>query len=56
MSDDALPNEPAHSSFPVIRHVKPSNILGWIEAGIQDTRQAGMASLFYGAFLHWQAG
>lgn len=51
MSDDALPNEPAHSSFPVIRHVKPSNILGWIEAGIQDTRQAGIASMFYGAFF-----
>lgn len=52
MSDDALPNtQPPHSSFPIIRQVKPSNILGWIKAGIQDTRQAGMASLFYGAFF-----
>ena len=51
MSDNAQPNEPTHNSFPVIRHVKPSNILGWIKAGIQDTRQAGFASLFYGAFF-----
>ena len=51
MSDNAQPNEPTHSSFPIIRHVKPSNILVWVKAGIQDTLQAGMASLFYGAFF-----
>lgn len=52
MSDDALPNaQPPHGHFPIICHVKPSNILGWIKAGIQDTRQAGLASLFYGAFF-----
>lgn len=52
MSDDALPNaQPPQSNFPIIRHVKPINILGWIKSGIQDTRQAGMASLFYGAFF-----
>lgn len=52
MNDDALPNaQPPHNSFPIIRQVKPSNILGWVKAGIQDTRQAGMASLFYGAFF-----
>ena len=52
MSDNTLPNaQPTHSSFPVIRHVKPSNILGWVKEGIQDTRKAGMASLFYGAFF-----
>jgi uncharacterized membrane protein len=52
MSDDALPNaQPPHNSFPIIRQVKPSNILGWVKAGIQDTRQAGMASLFYGVFF-----
>lgn len=51
MSDNAQPIEPTHSSFPIIRLVKPSNIFGWLKAGIQDTRQAGMASLFYGAFF-----
>lgn len=51
MSDNAQPNTPAQSSFPIIRQVKPNNIIGWIKSGIQDTRQAGMASLFYGAFF-----
>lgn len=51
MSDNAQLNEPTHNSFPIIHHVKPSNILGWIKAGIRDTRQAGLASLFYGAFF-----
>jgi uncharacterized membrane protein len=52
MSDDELPSAlPPQSNFPVIRHVKPSNILGWLQAGIQDTRHSGLPSLFYGAFF-----
>lgn len=52
MSDNDLPNvQLPHNSFPIIRQVKPRNILGWVKAGIQDMRQAGMASLFYGAFF-----
>ena len=52
MSDNTLPNaQPPQNSFPIIRQVKPSNILSWVKAGMQDTRQAGLASLFYGAFF-----
>jgi uncharacterized membrane protein len=50
MSDDNVPSaESTQSNFPVIRHVKLSHIIGWLKAGIQDTRKAGIASLFYGA-------
>lgn len=49
MSQQPTPNAQApHYNFPVIRHVSPSHIVGWLKAGIQDTRQAGLASLFYG--------
>jgi uncharacterized membrane protein len=52
MSDNQLPSDPPpQSTFPVIRHVKPNHILGWLKAGIQDTRQSGLPSLFYGAFF-----
>jgi uncharacterized membrane protein len=50
MSDKALPSAPPPpSTFPVIRHVSPSHIAAWLKAGVQDTRRAGWASLFYGA-------
>ncbi|HQN64667.1 MAG TPA: DUF2189 domain-containing protein [Methylophilus sp.] len=52
MSHQPPPTAPnPQSTFPVIRHVKPSHILGWLKAGIRDTRQAGLSSLFYGAFF-----
>jgi uncharacterized membrane protein len=38
-------------SFPVIRKIKASAILGWLQAGINDTRRGGVASLFYGVFF-----
>ena len=37
------------SRFPTIRLVAPAAILGWLQAGWQDCRQGGLASLFYGA-------
>lgn len=38
---------PAHS-FPVIRIIKPRNIIDWLQHGLADLRQAKLASLFYG--------
>jgi uncharacterized membrane protein len=36
------------STFPVIRKIKPSAILNWLHAGVEDTRKGGFSSLFYG--------
>jgi uncharacterized membrane protein len=44
-------SESAANSFPVIRKVKASAIIGWLQAGIKDTRRGGFASLFYGVFF-----
>jgi uncharacterized membrane protein len=35
-------------SFPVVRKIKPSNIIHWLRHGVTDLRQAKFASLFYG--------
>jgi uncharacterized membrane protein len=39
------------SAFPVIREIKPSAIIKWLQAGLADTRRGGLASLFYGVFF-----
>lgn len=36
------------SSFPVIRRVSAGAVAGWLQAGWQDFRRGGRASLFYG--------
>lgn len=52
MNDKELENTGSHSSmFPVIREIKPGAIIGWLRAGVKDTRRGGFASLFYGAFF-----
>lgn len=38
----------AESSFPVIRKTETRNIIKWLRYGLQDVRQGGFASLFYG--------
>tara|TARA_B110000971_G_scaffold190098_1_gene200904 strand:+ start:103 stop:396 length:294 start_codon:yes stop_codon:yes gene_type:complete len=38
---------PAHG-FPIIRTIKPHNIIDWLKHGLADLRQAKFASLFYG--------
>jgi uncharacterized membrane protein len=44
-------SESEANSFPVIRKIKAGAILGWLQAGIKDTRRGGFASLFYGVFF-----
>jgi uncharacterized membrane protein len=52
MSDTELKStESQPSAFPTIRKVKPSDILNWLHAGVEDTRRGGLASLFYGVFF-----
>lgn len=41
--------ESSANGFPVIRKVESSNIIRWLTHGIDDLRQAKLASLFYGA-------
>ena len=38
---------PAHG-FPIIRTIKPHNIIDWLKHSLADLRQAKFASLFYG--------
>ncbi|MFT7228609.1 MAG: putative membrane protein [Methylophilaceae bacterium] len=38
---------PAHG-FPIIRTIKPRNIIDWLKHGLADLPQAMFASLFYG--------
>ena len=52
MSDnDNSASESDANNFPVIRKIKASAIIGWLKAGIKDTRHGGLASLFYGVFF-----
>jgi len=52
MSENDNPgSESVTNSFPVIRKIKASAIIGWLKAGIKDTRRGGLASLFYGVFF-----
>ncbi len=56
MSDQkAASDENMSSSFPVIRAIKSYQILSWLKHGVQDLRQAKLASLFYG-FVFATAG
>jgi uncharacterized membrane protein len=43
----ASPANPANA-FPVLNRVAPGAVFGWLRAGWQDLRRAGLASLFYG--------
>lgn len=48
--------DPTGSRFPTIRQTQASAVLGWVQAGWNDYRQSGFASLFYGvcfAFGGW---
>lgn len=47
--------EDSDYNFPVIREVKMGNILSWLQQGLRDLRQGGLASLFYG-FVFAAAG
>ncbi len=50
MRENLTPDTPsAASRFPVIRRVEARDLVGWLRAGWQDCRQAGLPSLFYGA-------
>ncbi|HNV87728.1 MAG TPA: DUF2189 domain-containing protein [Methylotenera sp.] len=49
-SDKSVTESPS-GSFPTIRRVKASAIIDWLHAGVEDTRRAGRASLFYGLFF-----
>jgi uncharacterized membrane protein len=56
MSDkQAAPEERVNNSFPIIREIKTNQILDWLKLGVQDLRQAKLASLFYG-FVFAAAG
>lgn len=41
---------PTHP-FPVIRQVSAKQLLQWLSLGLQDTKKAGLASLFYGVIF-----
>lgn len=52
MSDKELQStESLTGAFPVICQVKPSAIINWLHAGVEDTRRGGLSSLFYGVFF-----
>lgn len=38
----------APERFPVIRDVKPSMVIDWLHAGVEDAHRGGWSSLFYG--------
>jgi uncharacterized membrane protein len=43
--------EHLENSFPVVRIIKTNAIINWLQLGVNDMRQAGFPSLFYGVIF-----